>query len=192
MVSSSSVFVSCKDYDDDIKDLQAQIDAQKKVLEQLQALIQQGSILKSVTPITGGVNIVVSKDGKDETFTITNGDKGDKGDPGAPGAPGAPGDPGAPGTPGKNGTVWSIGTDGMWYCDNGDGNGAKVTEYRAVPLVDISKDGYWVINGQKTDMVAKGDKGDKGDPGSTGPEGPEGPQGPSQGGDNQVWWLFYR
>ena len=51
-VASTSMFVSCKDYDDDIKDLQAQIDANKNSLSKLQAAIQQGSILKSVTPVS--------------------------------------------------------------------------------------------------------------------------------------------
>ena len=41
------------------------------------------------------------------------------------------------------------------------------------PTISISDDGYWVINGEKTDVKAKGDKGDKGDAASTN-ENPQG------------------
>ena len=38
----------------------------------------------------------------------------------------------------------------------------------ATPTIEISDDGYWVINGEKTDVLAKGEKGDKGDTGADG------------------------
>ena len=41
----------------------------------------------------------------------------------------------------------------------------------------ISDDGYWVINGQKTDKVAKGEKGDRGDRGLQGETGAKGADG---------------
>ncbi len=50
------------------------------------------------------------------------------------------------------------------------------------PTVSISEDGYWVINGEKTDVKAqgdKGDKGDKGDPGAAGQNGADGKDGTS-------------
>ena len=71
--ASSSMFVSCKDYDDDIKNLQTQIDGLKATLSEIQTKIQNGAILKSVTPITNGVQIVL--DGG-QTYTITNGKDG--------------------------------------------------------------------------------------------------------------------
>ena len=46
------------------------------------------------------------------------------------------------------------------------------------PTIEISDDGYWVINGEKTDIPAEGDKGDKGDKGDQGEQGETGPQGP--------------
>ena len=36
------------------------------------------------------------------------------------------------------------------------------------PVISISPDGYWVINGQKSETKARGEKGDKGDPGKDG------------------------
>ena len=45
------------------------------------------------------------------------------------------------------------------------------------PTVEISEDGYWVINGEKTDVLAKGEKGEKGDKGDQGEQGIQGIQG---------------
>lgn len=45
------------------------------------------------------------------------------------------------------------------------------------PTIEISEDGYWVINGEKTDVLAKGEKGDKGDTGAQGPQGAQGAPG---------------
>ena len=36
------------------------------------------------------------------------------------------------------------------------------------PTVEISEDGYWIINGEKTDVLAKGEKGDQGIQGEKG------------------------
>ena len=47
MVTSTGTFVSCKDYDDDIKDLQSQIDAQKGLIEKLTAVETSISSLQS-------------------------------------------------------------------------------------------------------------------------------------------------
>ena len=51
---------------------------------------------------------------------------------------------------------------------------------RSETTLEISEDGYWVINGEKTDVKAegkdgeKGDKGDKGDSGAKGEDGEDG------------------
>ena len=42
---ASPTFVGCKDYDDDIKELQEQIDANKQQLAEIDALIKSGSVL---------------------------------------------------------------------------------------------------------------------------------------------------
>ena len=92
-IASVSTFTSCKDYDDDISNLQQQIDANKSTIEELSKLIKAGSVITDVKQATNGVTVTLS-DGK--TFSITNGLNG---------ADGAPG------------TAWTIGDDGYWYKD---------------------------------------------------------------------------
>ena len=92
-VASVSTFTSCKDYDDDIQNLQTQIDANKSAIEEISKLIKAGSVITSVDKATSGVTVKLSNG---ETFTINNGEKG------------------ADGTPG---TVWTIGEDGYWVKD---------------------------------------------------------------------------
>ena len=45
------------------------------------------------------------------------------------------------------------------------------------PTIEISEDGYWVINGEKTDVKAEGEKGEKGDTGAQGEKGDKGDTG---------------
>ena len=49
MVTSAGTFVSCKDYDDDIDNLQGQIDANKAGIEELKKLIGEGDYVTNVT-----------------------------------------------------------------------------------------------------------------------------------------------
>ena len=44
--------------------------------------------------------------------------------------------------------------------------------------IEISEDGYWVINGEKTNIKAQGEQGPQGEQGEQGEQGPVGPQGP--------------
>ena len=61
-VASVSTMTSCKDYDDDINNLQGQIDALSKTLSELQTKINDGSILKSVeSDGNGGIKVTVTK-----------------------------------------------------------------------------------------------------------------------------------
>lgn len=48
----------------------------------------------------------------------------------------------------------------------------------ATPTVSINEDGYWVINGQVTDVKAEGVDGEQGPAGPAGPQGPQGETGP--------------
>ena len=69
MVSSAGTFVSCKDYDDDIDNLQGQIDANKAGIEELKKLIGEGDYVTNVTK--DGDNIVVSfKNAGDKTIEL--------------------------------------------------------------------------------------------------------------------------
>lgn len=100
VLPSASMFVSCKDYDDDINNLQQQIDELSKTIKAIQDQIAAGSVITNVTPTGNGVTITLSNN---KTFTITNGKDG---------------------VAGKDGTAWTIGTDGYWYKD-----GVKTTYY---------------------------------------------------------------
>ena len=53
------------------------------------------------------------------------------------------------------------------------------------PTVEISEDGYWVIDGEKTDVKAEGEKGEKGDKGDVGAQGSKGDNG-TQGEDGKT------
>ena len=105
LVTSAGTFTSCKDYDDDIKNLQEQVDGIKTSLEELQTLVKAGTVITKVETITdgnGGIKITTS-DGK--TYDVLNG---------------------ANGTAGKDADVWTIGSDGYWYKND------NKTEYKAV------------------------------------------------------------
>lgn len=82
---------SCKDYDDDINNLQDQIDANKKAIDQINALITSGSVIKSVTQSSTGLTITLSNG---QSYNVTNGKDG------------------APGT------AWTISDDGYWVKDS--------------------------------------------------------------------------
>lgn len=138
--SMSGSFTSCKNYDDDIDNLQEQINQNKDAITKINDQIAAGAILKSVVKSSDGKGLVItiSKDGKDETVTITNGEDGKDG---------------------KDADIWTIGADGFWYL-----NGQK-TEYRAI--------------GEKGETGATGATGAQGPQGPAGPAGPQGPQGPA-------------
>lgn len=93
VLPSASMFVSCKDYDDDINNLQQQIDELSKTIKAIQDQIAAGSVITNVTPTGNGVTITLSNN---KTFTITNGKDG---------------------AAGAAGTAWTIGADGYWVKD---------------------------------------------------------------------------
>ncbi len=86
-VGAASMFTSCKDYDDDIKNLQEQIDKNAKAIDQINSLVTDGSVISDVRKVADGIEVVMAN-GK--IYTITNG---------------------------TNATVWTIGDDGYWYKD---------------------------------------------------------------------------
>ena len=102
VVGATTSLQSCKDYDDDIQNLQQQIDANSKAIKAIEDLIKNGSVITNVAEADNGVTVTLS-DGK--KFTIANGKDGEAGTPG---------------------TAWTIGADGYWYKD-----GAK-TDYYAL------------------------------------------------------------
>ena len=105
-IASTSKVTSCKDYDDDINNLQGQIDALSKTLSELQTKINDGSILKSVeSDGNGGIKVTVTKNGTDTSYNIKQGEQG---------------------AAGKDADVWKIGEDGYWYKND------TKTEYKAL------------------------------------------------------------
>lgn len=137
----STAVTSCKDYDDDIDNLQTQIDANKASIADLQKFVNEGKWVKGVESVTGGFKITFS-DG--QSYTVVNGKDGATG---------------AQGVAGKDGSIVTIGEDGFWY-----------------------------IDGKKTDVKAQGKKGEKGDKGETGAAGKDG-YSPYIGEDG--FWYFY-
>ena len=128
-----STVTSCKDYDDDINNLQNQIDALSKKIDDINSQISAGSVITSVTPTANGVTVTLSngksydltngKDGKDGTawtisedgYWVKDGVKTDYkalGKDGKDGKDGADGKPGEAGKPGENGK------DGIYFVPN--------------------------------------------------------------------------
>ena len=137
VVGATTTLQSCKDYDDDIQNLQQQIDANSKAIKAIEDLIKNGSVITNVAEADNGVTVTLS-DGK--KFTIANGKDGEAGTPG---------------------TAWTIGADGYWYKDGaktdyyalgtkGDNGTSTTTSYEYyVPnaesgCFDIWKDGEFV------------------------------------------------
>ena len=147
-VTSTGTLVSCKDYDDDITNLQNQIDANKAALEKIQALINSGNVITSVTQDGTGVKFTLSNG---QSYTVKNGATG------------------ATGADGKDADVWTIGEDGYWYK-----NGEKTTFYALGTKGDKGDKGDTGATGAQGE---KGDKGDKGDTGATGAQGEKGDKG---------------
>ena len=116
-------------------------------------------LLLMVLPLascTSAPTIHISEDGYwvingEKTNILAQGEKGDKGDTGAQGAQGEKGDKGDAGEKGDKGDQGIQGIQG----EKGDKGDKGDT-----PTIEISDDGYWIINGVKTDTKAQGEGGD--------------------------------
>lgn len=84
-----------------------------------------------------------------ESLRGPQGEKGEQGEQGPQGEKGEQGEQGEAGTPGTT------------------------------PSITINEDGYWVINGEVTDVKAEGQDGEDGKDGQDGASGPQGPSGPA-------------
>ena len=87
---SAGVVTSCKDYDDDIDELRAGLEAVESLASELQSQIQKGAILTDVTATSNGVRLTLSNG---NTFELTNG------------------------VDGEDGSVVEIGPNGNWFID---------------------------------------------------------------------------
>ena len=69
MVTSTGTFVSCKDYDDDIENLQGQISANASAIAELKTLVQNGDYVTDVT-VNGQNLVVTTKNGGSKTIAL--------------------------------------------------------------------------------------------------------------------------
>ncbi len=146
--------VSCKDYDDDIDNLQSQIDANKSAIQALQALAQSGKYIQSIKANSTGTGIIVT-DSNGTSYEISNGTNGKDGKDGAKGDTGAKGDKG----------------------DKGDTGAAGATGASGAAAVVTIQDGIWYINGVSTGVRAVGTDGKDGADGKDGTNGKDGADG---------------
>ena len=158
---STVTYVGCKDYDDDIDNLQTQIDANKADIAKLQSFVKEGKWVTNVEDITGGFKITFNDNksysitsGKNATPTtikidpvtknwIVNGNdlgicaEGKKGDAGV-------------GTPGKAGYAPEISEDGYWIVWDAEDGKPKKTNVKAATDIYVSADAsnplVWVLN----------------------------------------------
>ena len=109
LFAAGSAFVSCKDYDDDIKNLQGQIDKLDQAVKDIKAQIEKGYLLTAVNQTAGGVTVTLSNG---QTYEITNGKDG---------------------AAGKDGDAWTIekvGDEYFWFKNGVNQNitkNAKIT-----------------------------------------------------------------
>ena len=146
MATSAGTFVSCKDYDDDIKNLQTQIDTNKTAIAELQKLVGAGKWVSNISSIENGFTVTMS-DGSSVQIKGINGKDG------------------VDGQDGKNGAEWTIGEDGFWYVDGEKTenvavgkNGENGKNGVSAPSPFIGTDGNWVVyawDAEKGEFVEK-------------------------------------
>ena len=70
MLGSTGTFTSCKDYDDDINNLQEQVDGIKADLEALQAQVDAGKYVTNITKEGDGI-VITWNDNSTSTLKVT-------------------------------------------------------------------------------------------------------------------------
>lgn len=124
--------MSCKDYDDDIDQINNKLSGVEATIADLQKKIGDGAYVKSITQAADGFTVTMS-DGSSTTITGIKGDAGQDG---------------------KDGAEWTI-VDGYWAC-----NGEK-TDVKAVGTdgkdgqkeVEKRADGWYLWNGTDYEKV---------------------------------------
>ena len=140
---ASPTFVGCKDYDDDIKDLQEQVDANKSLIASIQEAIANNKFVSDYKAIENGYELTFSDGSK---LQILNGAKGEQGEQGVQGEQGLQGTSVIPQFRVNNG-FWEVSTDeGATYEQvlNEKGEPVKATP-DATEGVSINEDGFLVI-----------------------------------------------
>lgn len=130
-----------------------------------QAILESGVNIKSIN----GVSILGEGD-----ITIV-GEQGEQGIQGPEGPQGIQGEKGETGETGPKGETGEQGPKG----DTGEtGAQGPAGQDGHSPVLTISENGTWVVDGVDTEVAATGPKGDTGSQGETGAQGSQGPEGP--------------
>ena len=165
---STVTYVGCKDYDDDIDNLQTQIDANKASIAELQNFVKEGKWVTNVEQITDGFKITFNDNksysitsGKDATPTTIKIDPVTKNwivndnDLGicAEGKKGADGKPGAAGSPagkGEDGYAPQISENGFWMVWDAETKKPVETKIKAATDIYVAADAsnplVWILN----------------------------------------------
>ncbi len=151
LISVMALFASCKDWQEDIDRIDAEIESIKDQLAGLQSDINNGAVIKEVVATDNGIKITLSNGTSHE---ITNGTNGKDGENGVDGTPGS---------------VVEIGENGNWWIDGKDSEipakGAKGDD-GLTPF--IGENGNWWVGDTDTGVKAQGDSGENGSNGSNG------------------------
>ena len=164
----STTVTSCKDYDDDIKNLQEQIDANKASIAELQNFVKEGKWVTNVEQITDGFKITFNDNksysitsGKDATPTtikidpvtknwiVNDNDLGICAE-GKKGADGKPGAAGSPGGKGEDGYAPQISENGFWMVWDAETKKPVETKIKAATDIYVAADAsnplVWILN----------------------------------------------
>ena len=141
LFASTGTFTSCKDYDDDISNLQTQITANADAIKKLQELMGQGQYVTGVSKTGEGLVFTMSNGGSSITIPVVDGQDGADGtiitmDPTTHNwiidgvdtgicAQGQKGDKGDKGDQGETGPQGPAGEDGQDGADGQDGQDGK-------------------------------------------------------------------
>ena len=165
---STVTYVGCKDYDDDIDNLQTQIDANKASIAELQNFVKEGKWVTNVEQITDGFKITFNDNksysitsGKDATPTtikidpvtknwiVNDNDLGICAE-GKKGADGKPGAAGSPGSKGEDGYAPQISENGFWMVWDAETKKPVETKIKAATDIYVAADAsnplVWILN----------------------------------------------
>ena len=134
MVTSTGTFVSCKDYDDDIDQINSELNDLKSQLAALQSKIDAGKYITSVTQTESGLTFTMN-DG--QTYNVTNGKNGEQGEPGEAGDKVVIDD--------ATGAITINGKETGYFA-------VKNTETGKVTVPTIDKDGFWCLVNEKGEL----------------------------------------
>ncbi len=162
MVSSTGTFVSCKDYDDDIDNINKELTEIKATIASLDAAIKAGKSISSYTAVANGYELTFTDGSK---ITISNGKDGAQGEQGLQGIQGPQGPAGSSIVP-----KFKVDADSYWmvsvdeggtyeYVLNEAGEKIKATGANASAddiadavgnLIFVDEDGYINIGDYRT------------------------------------------